>query len=160
MACVGGGDGSQLRRAYGGDSQGPYGRCVWKCDNDVVDHQVVAMRFADEVTATFTMTGFTGQGGRRTRVHGTEGEIYFDEKSGMTVGSFGDRNVQHIELGREIGGHGGGDARVVREWLWAMHTRDPSRLVASAQESLKTHTVVFAAERSRLQGRSILLSEM
>lgn len=139
--------------------EGPYGRCAWKCDNDVVDHQVVAMQFADDITATFTMTAFTQQGGRRLRVHGTEGELSFDESS-ITVRTFADGNVQHISIGAEGGGHGGGDLRVVRNWLLALHTRDERTILTGAAESLRTHAVVFAAEKSRREGRTVSISEM
>jgi predicted dehydrogenase len=138
---------------------GPYGRCVWKCDNDVVDHQTVNMLFDDQITATFTMTAFTKDGGRRLRVNGTLGELAFDEQS-ITIKTFADKNVQTIQLGQEHGGHGGGDFRVVCNFIDAICAQDPSRVIASAQESLRTHTVVFAAERSRLEGRSIRLAEM
>lgn len=138
---------------------GPYGRCVWKCDNDVVDHQVVNMQFADDITATFTMTAFTKRGGRKLRAHGTEGELFFDEDK-ITVNTFRDGNTQRIEIAPESGGHGGGDTRVVLEWLLALHSRDESRIVANAQESLRTHTIVFAAEKSRHEGRLVDLKEM
>lgn len=138
---------------------GPYGRCVYKADNDVVDHQVVAMEFADDVTATFTMTAFTQSGGRKLRVHGDRGELAFDEEM-ITVKTFGDNNVATYRMGVEAGGHGGGDDRVVREWLRALHTGDDSGIVANAQESLKTHTIVFAAERSRREKRTVAISEM
>jgi predicted dehydrogenase len=139
---------------------GPYGRCVWKCDNDVVDHQVVAMQFADEITATFTMTGFTQRNGRQIRVHGTEGEIEFSENT-IVIRTFADRNVTTIKVGAESGGHGGGDIRITREWLTALHTRDDSAIVANAQESLKSHSIVFAAEISRREGgRKVMLSEL
>lgn len=137
---------------------GPYGRCVYRCDNDVVDHQVVSLEFAGEITATFTMTAF-GTGGRRLRAHGTLGEIAFREGR-VSIHTFADRNDTEIVLGKETGGHGGGDTRVVREWLYALHTRDDSRIVANAQESLRTHTIVFAAERSRREERMIALDEM
>jgi predicted dehydrogenase len=135
---------------------GPYGRCVWQCDNDVVDHQVVALEFAGHVTATFTMTGFTQGGGRRLRVHGTRGELHFDERS-ILIKMFAGQSERRIKLAAEHGGHGGGDPRVVTEWLAALRSRDDSRIVANAQESLKTHAIVFAAERSRVERRTVAL---
>jgi hypothetical protein len=68
--------------------------------------------------------------------------------------------VQEILLGQERGGHGGGDHRVTREWLQALHSRDDAGIVANAQESLRTHTIVFAAERSRHEGRTIDIAAM
>ena len=138
---------------------GPYGRCVYRCDNDVVDHQVVAMEFDGDVTATFTMTAFTQHGGRKLRVHGTDGELHFDEGT-IALQTFADRNTTTFKIGPEWGGHGGGDERVVREWLQALHTRDDSGVVANAQESLKTHTIAFAAEKSRREKRLITIAEM
>jgi len=52
---------------------GPYGRCVYACDNDVVDHQVVRIDFEGGVTATLTMSAFTPLGHRRTQIMGTRG---------------------------------------------------------------------------------------
>jgi predicted dehydrogenase len=138
---------------------GPYGRCVWKCDNDAVDHQVVAMQFEGGITATFTMTAFTQASGRKIRLHGTLGEIAFDEST-ITIRTFADNNTQTIQISPESGAHGGGDARLLRDWLTALHTRDDATVVANAQESLKSHTIVFAAEKSRRENRSIRLTEL
>jgi len=57
---------------------GPYGRCVYACDNDVVDHQVVALEFPGATTATFTMTAFSKSANRSTRLFGTRGELTGD----------------------------------------------------------------------------------
>ena len=137
---------------------GPYGRCVWKCDNDVVDHQTVNMLFEDDITAVFTMTAFTRDGGRMLRIHGTMGELYFDEHS-ITIKTFGSNDTTTIQIGAEDG-HGGGDQRIADTWLDALFTRDDSLIVANAQESLKTHTVVFAAEKSRRERKMINLNEL
>lgn len=139
--------------------EGPYGRCVYHCDNDVVDHQVVAMTFEGDITATFTMTAFTQHGGRRIRVHGTEGEASFDENR-IIVRSFRTNNVETIEISPESGGHGGGDGRVVREWIEAIRTGQANLIRTSAQDSLRTHTIVFAAERSRREQRTVEISAM
>lgn len=138
---------------------GPYGRCVWRCDNDVVDHQVVAMEFEGDVTATFTMTAFSAGGGRKIRVHGTAGEILFEE-SEIAVKTFADNNVETVAIGRETGGHGGGDERAIRSWLRAIHRNDPSLVLTDASESLRTHAIVFAAEKSRREKRIVELKEM
>jgi predicted dehydrogenase len=138
---------------------GPYGRCVYRCDNDVVDHQVVLMEYAGGVTATFTMTAFTQQGGRRVRVNGTDGTIDFDEST-IIVRTFADNNTETIQLGAESGGHGGGDWRVVNSWLRAIKFDDASLILTDAQESLRTHTIVFAAEKARREGRVVEIGEM
>ena len=137
--------------------EGPYGRCVYKVDNDVVDHQVVTMEFADDITATFTMTGFTQDMGRKIRVHGTAGDAEFDE-GGITLKTYGTTR-ERIDFAAESGGHGGGDDRVVDNWLDAVEKADPTLALANAQESLRTHTIVFAAEKARLERRVVELSE-
>ncbi len=139
--------------------EGPYGRCVWKTDNDVVDHQVVALEFESGVTATFTMTAFTQRTGRKIRVHGTEGEVEFTEDR-MQVRTFADGRTEDIVFDSEAGGHGGGDERVVVSFLGAVRERNPSLVLTDVHESLRTHTIVFAAEQSRRQGRTVELEEL
>lgn len=138
---------------------GPYGRCVYRCDNDVVDHQVVAMDFDGDITATFTMTAFTHGGGRKLRIHGSEAELSFDEGD-IVVKHYASNNVERISIGAEGGGHGGGDNRVISAWLDAIRTGDGSRVVTDVHESLRTHGIVFAAERARREGRMVDLAEI
>ena len=59
--------------------EGPYGRCVYACDNDVVDHQIVQMTFENGVKASLTMTAFTATTGRIISFYGTQGELVLDE---------------------------------------------------------------------------------
>ncbi len=139
--------------------EGPYGRCVWKCDNDVVDHQIVAMEFDSGVTATFTMTAFAQMPGRKIRVHGTLGEAEFTEEK-MWVRTFADGAVEEVVFEREEGEHGGGDARIMVSFLAALRENDPSLVMTDVHESLRTHAIVFAAEKSRRQGRTVEMEEM
>jgi hypothetical protein len=74
--------------------------------------------------------------------------------------TFATGDVQTTTFKEESGSHGGADLRIMREWLTALHTRDDSSVVANAQESLKTHTIVFAAEKSRREGRVVKIAEM
>ena len=138
---------------------GPYGRCVWRADNDVVDHQSLVLQFEGGATGTLTTTAFSQSPGRKIRVHGTLGELAYDEDAGfIELKKFG-QEPQKIEIPHEEGGHGGGDERVVKSWLKAVAAKDQSLIRTSVQESLRTHTVVFAAEASRKQGATMSLQQ-
>ncbi|MGH3487474.1 MAG: Gfo/Idh/MocA family protein [Actinopolymorphaceae bacterium] len=131
---------------------GPYGRCVYACDNDVVDHQVVALEFAGGITGSFTMTGFSAKGHRRTQIFGTQGSIDGDgEKIGVYDFLTDETEELSVEsLGSDAGsGHGGGDAGLMDAFTRALATGDPSFISSGALESLETHLAVFAAERAR-----------
>lgn len=139
----------------------PYGRCVYQCDNDVVDHQVVAMEFADGVTATFTMTGLTHNHGRFIRLHGSEGTLQADaDRNLIDVHRYDDGRHQRIELPAASGSHGGADLRVLRNLVEAVRSRRPELVLTGTAESLASHTLVFAAERSRRERRMVELAEM
>jgi len=137
---------------------GPYGRCVYECDNDVVDHQVVIMEFESGRSASFTMTAFTEAHLRYTRLFGTRGELRGDGHSfevfdflSDSVESFGrqDNSVGRYDA---LTGHGGGDAGFIDAFISAVATDDPSRLSSGPEETLASHRLVFAAERARLSG--------
>jgi predicted dehydrogenase len=131
---------------------GPYGRCVYECDNDVVDNQVVNMLFSGGRTATFTMTAFNQQRDRQTRIFGTRGEIYGDG-SKITVFDFltDSVTVHDTEAGDSsiLGGHGGGDYGLMDHFVAAVCENDKNRILSGADESLLSHRMVFAAERAR-----------
>jgi len=131
---------------------GPYGRCVYACDNDVVDNQVVNMLFEGGRTASFTMTAFNEAGHRKTHIFGTKGSIYGD---GAKITRFDfltdeteviDTSVTDASL---LGGHGGGDYGIMHSFVEAVSSGDPSKVLSGADESLETHRMVFAAERAR-----------
>jgi predicted dehydrogenase len=134
---------------------GPYGRCVYACDNDVADHQVVTIEFDGGVTATLTMSAFTPLGRRRTRIMGTRGFLEGDGQR-LTVADFVTGGVESFDLvhsGVDAGdGHGGGDYGVMSAFLDAVSAGDRSLVRTGPRESLESHLMAFAAERSRLTG--------
>ena len=142
--------------------ESPYGLCVFKTDNDVVDHQVVSMEFEGGVTATFTMTAFTPTGGRFLRVHGTRGyiEAKIDSRS-IDMWEFwsGNRHT-HVEFPPDKGAHGGGDGRLIQNLIDAIASEDEARVRTGTTESLRTHAIVFAAELSRRSGKVVQLSDL
>ncbi|WP_435176652.1 Gfo/Idh/MocA family protein [Actinacidiphila sp. bgisy145] len=135
---------------------GPYGRCVYACDNDVVDHQVVSMEFEDGATCSFTMSAFTPMEHRRTRLMGTRGFLDGDGRSIRRV-DFLTGSDETFEVGAEAGasaadGHGGGDEALTDAFLAAVATGDSAQLRSDAATSLAGHRVVWAAERARATG--------
>ena len=135
-----------------------YARCVFHCDNDQPDHYVANMVFDDNITASFTMDAFSPKGGRRTRIMGTMGLIEGDMKE-FTVTDFLTRtprvwNMKVAEISEYAqSGHGGGDHRLVRDFLEAVDRQDPAHLSSSIDVSIESHLMGFAAERSRRSGR-------
>lgn len=131
---------------------GPYGRCVWACDNDVVDNQVVNMAFEGGKTASFTMTAFTDGGHRKTRIFGTKGQIEGDG-SIIKVFDFLTEKTNTIDTqatsGEITGGHGGGDAMIMKHFVSAVAHNNPSQILSGPEETLDSHLMVFAAEKAR-----------
>jgi len=135
---------------------GPYGRCVYACDNDVVDHQVVALEFPRATTATFTMTAFSKAADRHTRLFGTRGELIGD---GQTIRVYdfltrAERLITPPAAGAMTAadGHGGGDAGLMDAFTAAVATGNRELISSGPRESLASHLAVFAAERARLNG--------
>ncbi|MEV0587840.1 Gfo/Idh/MocA family oxidoreductase [Nonomuraea sp. NPDC050310] len=134
---------------------GPYGRCVYDCDNDVVDHQVLAMELTGGATATFTMTAFTEQTHRQTRIFGTHGRLAGDGESVEVLDFRDSRTTRHTtgNSGSNAGdGHGGGDDGVMDAFVSALATGDRTHVRSDHTESLHSHLAVFAAERARHSG--------
>lgn len=141
-------------------NKGPYGRCVFHSDNDVVDHQLVNMVFEDNITVTFSMEAHTSYSGRRTRIMGTKGDIVGDEKS-FAVSNFQSREevvYQASELTNDFsgGGHGGGDYRLVRDFLQAVYQEDESMLTSTIEDSMESHYIGYKAEESRKNGGKVI----
>lgn len=132
----------------------PWGRCAWRCDNDVVDHQVLAMEFEGGTTATFTMTAFDS--GRRLTICGTEGTLRGGP--GLNEGPDGaelwlrDHATERLEvvaISKEddsgYAGHGGGDFGLI-------DSLENEISKPYSEDWIQSHLICFAAEASRREG--------
>lgn len=142
----------------------PWGRCAWRCDNDVVDRQVLAMEFTGGVSGTFTMTAFDQ--GRNVTIRGTKGVLIggdeLKKQSGddILVRSHLGRETRHkvpIDVGG-YAGHGGGDPGLVL--ALDRELAKPARDMRSGlHASVESHMMGFAAEEARRTGRVVDLAE-
>lgn len=142
---------------------GRYGRCVFACDNDVVDNQTTIMQFENGVTATLKMEAFVKYSGRDIRFFGSEGELDLCENEDSIVlkrYDAEDRQWRISELVDRLGGqgsghHGGGDHRMIDK-LYEMLTDDRCTADTSLDNSLESHFMAIAAEQSRVRGGSLV----
>ncbi len=140
--------------------EGPYGRCVYHCDNDVVDHQVVNMEFANDVTAAFTMCAFTQDCNRTIKLMGTDGEIRGHmENHEIEVLDFISGAGEVIHLDPSGYGHGGGDYGLMHDFVRLVNGNRAGKGLTSAEISVQSHIMAFAAEKSRLEKKVINLKE-
>jgi len=141
--------------------KGPYGRCVYFCDNDVVDHQVVNMEFENSVTAVFTMSAFTKECSRTIKLMGTKGEIRGAmEKNELEIRYF-DPKKENETTGVPIveSGHSGGDFGLMKDFVKLVSNYGNRISTSSADVSLHSHLMAFAAEKARLENRVINIKE-
>jgi predicted dehydrogenase len=131
---------------------GPYGRCVYRCDNDVVDHMTINMLFEGDVTATFSMHAFSHENCRTVRYDGTRASLRGHEGRGdLCLYEFRTLQERQIPMPAGEGGHGGGDAGLMTAFVKALRG-ERGALHTSARDSLESHLMAFAAEESRLNG--------
>lgn len=147
---------NEVRKAL---KNGPYGRCVYHCDNDVVDHQVVNMQMKNGITATFSMCAFSAICNRTIKIMGTMGEIEGDMGKNMIYYTPFGKETQEIDLTKlekDFSGHGGGDVRMVKQFYEYIMEGKESQSITELARSLESHYIAFAAEKSRLENGHVI----
>ncbi|MBO5896963.1 MAG: Gfo/Idh/MocA family oxidoreductase [Clostridia bacterium] len=148
-------------------SDSPYARCIYKCDNDVVDHQSVLINFESGATGTHNMVGGSSQSLRKIHIIGTKGEIFGNfEESKYTVLKINpspdahneECDVEEVDLmvtGDMVGafgGHGGGDERLSEDFVKFIRGEEPSLACTSIFDSMAGHMSVYRADKSQKNG--------
>ncbi len=143
---------------------GPYGRCVYRCDNNVCDHQVTILRFRSGVTATFNLSGFTQRMTRTLKLMGENGEIRASEaENEIEITRFNSSwaarsESEIIRPETATGGHGGGDSGIMEDFLALMENR-ADHLASDIHASVESHMMACAAEESRLTGKTVSIPD-
>ena len=144
---------------------GPYGRCVFHCDNNVCDHQVAIFVFENGIHASFNLSGFTNRMCRTIKIMCENGEIRGDdEKNEIEIIRFTSNGMQAPYIKKYQpdvmeGFHGGGDAGLMEHFLDMVEGKSDENLSA-IETSIESHIMALAAEKSRVEHRTIDLSEL
>ena len=142
---------------------GPYGRCVYHCDNDVVDHQVVNIDLEDGVSVNFTVSAFSERCYRTIKVMGTHGciEGNMDTNRIKWFNFLGESKEIDINVtDGSLAGHGGGDAIMVRQFVEMIANEENTEMLSAVEHSVESHLVALLAEQSRLHNGESLLIEL
>ncbi len=135
---------------------GDYGRCVFRCDNDVVDHQVVAVEFESGLTATLGVHGTASDEVRTARISGSAGELRGVLQQGrIEISRHGSSEREEIRIEASAFGHSGGDQGLLDDFCEVVAREAPERVRASGRSALESHWMGFAAERARLESRVV-----
>jgi predicted dehydrogenase len=142
---------------------GPYGRCVYHCDNDVVDHQVIAMEMESGVSVSMTFMGHSHLGARTIRVDGSRATLRgrFSEMRGeyeIEIHDHLTNTMERVPIVAHAGGHGGGDYALLQSFIEAL-SNPQQDILTSARNSMESHLMAFAAEEARVTGRVVEMRE-
>ena len=149
-------DEERLQKAL---AENQYGRCVYRCDNNVVDHQIVNMQFAEGVTASLTMCAFTNAMTRELKIMGTLGEIVGNmDDNTIKIQPFGQEPeiIDVTTLATDLSGHGGGENKMIRDLFDMVVGEDTGVALTSIDKSVQSHIMAFASERSRVEGGRVV----
>ena len=145
-------------------ADGPYGRCVYRCDNDVCDHQIVNIQFKSGVTAAFSLSAFTSRISRTIKVMCEHGEIRgSDHENRIEIIPFastglGGINTRTVIPDQVPGGHLGGDEGLVHDFLALLSSKSGDSATSVAR-SVESHLIACAAEASRLSHTTVHMDD-
>lgn len=145
--------------------ESPYGRCVYRCDNDVCDHQVALIEFKNGVTVSFNLSAFTNKMNRTIKVMCEDGEIRGDDAANVIeITRFASNQVEEYRqqvIHSEVvaGAHGGGDALLMEDFLKLL-SENENTSKSSIKQSVESHIMAYAAELARTSGQIIDIDEL
>jgi len=141
--------GEQLKKAADG--------CVWAREIDVDDNSVITVRYASGAKMTYTECHFTPDYNRHFTLIGDLGRLYGfynnEQEFLIQVQKRHSRQVDEYHPPRAPGGHGGGDPRILEEFIrlarqgehscaGALDARNSAAIAIAAAESCATHQPV------------------
>lgn len=130
-------------------------RCVFNCDNDVCDRQIVNMTFEGGITANLIMHGFAAPFTHRiTKVYGTKGAIEGNINDGTVKVSIFGQEPYVIDVKKEMAdnSHLGGDSKLVSDYIEYKNNNSKPLGISYIADSVYSHKLAFKAEESRLNG--------
>jgi predicted dehydrogenase len=138
----------------------PYGRCVYKCDNDVIENQMVTVKLESGITANLHMNAFSKKCYRALHITGTKGEILGDDKDGrFKLNIFGGPSKVIKSKSGNFTNHLGGDSMLVKDFVDYLAYGHKSTRLSTIDVTMESHRMAFAAEISRKSGEQVTIRD-
>jgi len=128
--------------------EGQYGRCVYRCDNDVPETQITTMQFSNNAVANLIMSSDQEESTRRIKIKGEKRTIEGTLVEGELIIKKNNETTKKIKISMENNSHGGGDFPLIYDFLIAIK-KSINFERTSVTNSLFSHKLAFEAEKSR-----------
>lgn len=140
-------------------TDGPYGRCIYMCDNNVVDNMVNIIEFENKVIANLNINAFTNDFDKKIRLLFSHGEIEGSIlNKNIKIKNFTDKEYKNIKLENQSN-HYNEDFEFINIFINNIRGKNKSNLKIDINEELESHIVAFAAEYSRISDEVIYISD-
>ena len=122
--------------------QGPYGKCVFYCDNDVCDNLTSIFKFDNNVTANFNINAFTKESDKKIRLFFKEGEVEasFKQKE-IKIKSFLNTDEKIIKIDQE-----NTDEKLFLDFIDRVKNKNYKSCISDVGSVIESHVATFAAE--------------
>ncbi|MEG1527629.1 MAG: Gfo/Idh/MocA family oxidoreductase [Clostridia bacterium] len=138
----------------------PYGRCVFDCDNNVMEQQVVNMQLEDDITSTLAMTAFSKKCYRKIHIYGTKGEIFGNDISGkLTLNVFAGKTKIIRPSVSTLSIHDSCDKNIINQFVNLLCGRSYDKGLTFIDTSLESHKVTILADEARISGLKVTVNK-
>ena len=122
--------------------QGPYGKCVFYCDNDVCDNLTSIFKFDNKVTSNFNINAFTKESDKKIRLFFKEGEVEasFKQKE-IKIKSFLNTDEKIIKIDQE-----NTDEKLFLDFIDRVKNKNYKSCISDVGSVIESHVATFAAE--------------
>ncbi|HSQ87957.1 Gfo/Idh/MocA family oxidoreductase [Romboutsia sp.] len=142
--------------------KGPYGRCVYRCDNNVVDNMVSILEFENDVTATFNLSAFTKECDRTIKLMFSHGEVGGSLlKNEIKIKKFTQQEEETIHVGQNVDLYTEGDKKLIKDFISLIDNkgRIKPKYACSVKDAIESHIVAFASEYSRISEEVVCIKD-
>lgn len=134
----------------------PFGKCIYKTNANIVDHQSLILMFENGSIAVHNMVSFVPKPGRAIHIIGTKGEIqgFFESnkfeirKQDFNSAFYKKEEIDITKLVDSKINHGGGDLGLIKDFVRLLRGEKPSISTTNIDDSIISHLCVYAADES------------